>query len=1046
MISSRQHVLLRGQARVVLVLAGVGLAGAILVLLLFYALCSYEDREVRRQFAVQSHVRAEAICKTMQIEMARLEGLNFFFQSSEEVTRDEFAQFAIQDLRQSQCLQVLVWAPRTKRSDVHALHRRARQDGMESFQLHEFDGEELAKTSAADAFPIYYLVPYLKNDELLGLDLTTVPDLAAAMDRACATGEPELLDGATLKPDGEYTSSFSLVMPVFDRDAVLFTPEDRREGLEGYLIGTYDLAALVEHGLQSVQPGGLHLTVYSQGDDPVVRYVHRARRGSDPEALIAAPLYGQGDQLHATSEINFGDAGWTFVFTAVPGFRVANSLALKWIVLPTGATLLTLLCWLVYTQYSQAQRVRGRVRQRTRELTQLNMDLRVEIEERRRAEATVRAQAAFTQKLIDSIACPMFHTDGQGRYRHCNQAFLEAFGLRKQQVIGKPVSEIKSCDLADISKIDQRLLERGGSHQGEVKVRYADGIMRDLFMTKAVVPGAEGETPGLVGVLFDITHRKQAEMALRMAEQRNRAILDNVQLGIALLDQNLTVVSANSQFRSWFPMFDVGETSICGEQFCSRIVGAGCGSCPTREAFDTGQATNSTLLIQHEGESRNYRIVVSPICSDSGDVISGIVMLEDITEDVRAERERLQIQAAVNSTSDGVLVVDREGCVEYANLAAANLLGMSRDDLWGSDFGRHLVGDDPERLMDHIAQRANWTGEIMLSSDDGRLFPAFVRCSEVTEEAGGFLGSVIIVNDITKQRQREQEMHQATRLMSIGQLAAGIAHEINTPSQYVGDNIRFLQDGFADLLSLLKLNIELCRKQHQGHSPELDELQSECEQVDIDFLLEEVPQAIEQSLEGIGRIASIVQAMKAFSHPGREQEKQAVDINAAIESTVTISRNEWKYHSEMKLSLQPDLPRIQVIADEMNQVFLNLIVNASQAMQKHNSELGREKGEIEIVTALEEEHLVIRVRDNAGGIPKDIRDRIFDPFFTTKQVGEGTGQGLSIVHSIVVKHHGGTIRCESQPGEGTTFIVALPLEPQDEAPMDEQPSGTELQV
>jgi signal transduction histidine kinase len=207
----------------------------------------------------------------------------------------------------------------------------------------------------------------------------------------------------------------------------------------------------------------------------------------------------------------------------------------------------------------------------------------------------------------------------------------------------------------------------------------------------------------------------------------------------------------------------------------------------------------------------------------------------------------------------------------------------------------------------------------------------------------------------------------------------------------------------------------------------LDELDRLAADVDLGFLMTEIPKAIEQSLEGLNRVAEIVRAMKQFSHPDQD-EPELADLNRAIENTVTVARNEWKYVADVELDLDPELPAVPCRAGRFNQVILNLIVNAAQAIGELVGDGAQERGKIHIMTRRGQGYVEIRVADTGTGIPARIRSRIFDPFFTTKQVGKGTGQGLAITHNIVVEQHGGSIEFETEEGKGTTFILRLPLQ------------------
>jgi signal transduction histidine kinase len=198
------------------------------------------------------------------------------------------------------------------------------------------------------------------------------------------------------------------------------------------------------------------------------------------------------------------------------------------------------------------------------------------------------------------------------------------------------------------------------------------------------------------------------------------------------------------------------------------------------------------------------------------------------------------------------------------------------------------------------------------------------------------------------------------------------------------------------------------------------------EEYDLDDLLQEVPKAIDQNLEGLNRIGGIVSAMKEFAHPGAE-DKEVCNVNQAIQTTVTVSRNEWKYVAELETDLAPDLPAIYVRPGGLNQVVLNLVVNAAHAIGDV-VEGTSEKGRITIRTRQVDGAVEIRVSDSGGGIPEDVQEKIFDPFFTTKERGKGTGQGLAIIRNIIETKHGGTVRFETEPGQGTTFIITLPTD------------------
>jgi signal transduction histidine kinase len=295
--------------------------------------------------------------------------------------------------------------------------------------------------------------------------------------------------------------------------------------------------------------------------------------------------------------------------------------------------------------------------------------------------------------------------------------------------------------------------------------------------------------------------------------------------------------------------------------------------------------------------------------------------------------------------------------------------------------------------------------------------------------------------------QYDQQLLQAKKMEAIGQLSAGIAHEINTPTQYVSDNTRFLQGAFEGFLPLLHKMEKLIEVGRDGPIPPdlLRELEDEMVRADLDELTAEIPYAIEQTAEGIGRVSEIVLAMRNLSHPGKNR-KEALDLNRAIESTVTVARNEWKYVSNLSTEFDSALPPVPCLVGDFNQMILNLIVNAAHAIADKSGGTDAAMGRITIKTRLDGEFAELSISDTGVGIPEEILDKIFDPFFTTKEVGRGTGQGLSIVHTVVTRKHGGTIHVDSEVGVGTVFTIRLPLtDPSDERnsmeSLDEDPAS-----
>jgi signal transduction histidine kinase len=303
-----------------------------------------------------------------------------------------------------------------------------------------------------------------------------------------------------------------------------------------------------------------------------------------------------------------------------------------------------------------------------------------------------------------------------------------------------------------------------------------------------------------------------------------------------------------------------------------------------------------------------------------------------------------------------------------------------------------------------------------------------VRWTGTCETAAGTKYLRGLMLDITEFRRTGRELAAAQKLESVGRLAAGVAHEINTPVQFVSDNVQFVGKALTDIAAVIHAYRGLQRAvQSAGDISAAARLAAEAEKTaDLDYILENGPLAIESSIEGLGRIATIVRSMKEFAHPDQAQKTPA-DLNQAIRSTLVIARNEYKYVAEVE-TLFGDLPPVACHLGEINQVVLNLLVNASHAISDVVKDTGG-LGKLTVHTRLDGDAVEIAIGDTGTGIPVAARNHVFDPFFTTKEVGKGTGQGLAMAHNVIVNKHGGTLRFETECGKGTTFRIRLPIDP-----------------
>lgn len=367
----------------------------------------------------------------------------------------------------------------------------------------------------------------------------------------------------------------------------------------------------------------------------------------------------------------------------------------------------------------------------------------------------------------------------------------------------------------------------------------------------------------------------------------------------------------------------------------------------------------------------------------------------------------------------------------YVGPQAVQLVGHSIADWTSKAFLQtHVHPDDYPKMRRALEAMTapGMTTEIELRISGHGEKEVFLHGNvETVADMFGRLVRQGIFFDVSASRMMETELRAAQKLESLGRLSAGIAHEINTPVQFVSDSVHYIKEAFTSMADLVGVyrNATLGGLSANDREAMASQARSADAMADTDYALENVPAALDSALEGLGRIGTIVKSLKEFSHPDQMQ-KSAIDLNAAIRSTITIATNEYKHVAELRTDLG-DLGPVTCHGGEINQVILNLIVNAAHAIGDVVSRT-QQKGRITVKTWQEFGWVNVAVRDTGGGIPEDIREKIFDPFFTTKEVGRGTGQGLALARRIIVDKHGGDLLFETELGRGTEFILRLPCE------------------
>jgi len=399
------------------------------------------------------------------------------------------------------------------------------------------------------------------------------------------------------------------------------------------------------------------------------------------------------------------------------------------------------------------------------------------------------------------------------------------------------------------------------------------------------------------------------------------------------------------------------------------------------------------------------------------------------------ERGREQYRLVVEGTQAIPFALDVEdGHFEYIGPQGPARLGFS-EDLWKQIgfLDRLMPRDRNSAVRNQIDTSTTGNFEIetsVLTQDDKRIDLRWVASCEQSDSTGQHKVLRGMMLDVTDQRRLENELAQAQKLESVGRLAAGVAHEINTPVQFVSDSVSFVREAMDDLSEIVDKYRELRNVTQNENNMGADvaaaaKAAEEAEDdADLDYILENAPVALDRARDGLGRVAAIVRSMKEFAHPDRKEMTQ-VDINQAIKSTLVIATNEYKYVADVETAFG-DIPQVNCYAGEINQVVLNLVVNAAHAIGDVVKGT-QNKGRIRVATRVLDDQVEISIADSGKGIPVEVRSRIFDPFFTTKEVGKGTGQGLAIARAVVVDKHGGTLHFETEVGVGTTFYIRLPI-------------------
>ncbi len=663
-----------------------------------------------------------------------------------------------------------------------------------------------------------------------------------------------------------------------------------------------------------------------------------------------------------------------------------------------------------------------------------------DITKRKRAEVALRESEARFRSYIEHAPQAVFVADEQSHFVDFNPAALELLGYDAATLAGMRIADIHAAEDQEALRQDLAKLLAEGRLEGEKRLKKRDGQLIWVLLRAATLGGGRS-----MAYCQDITDRKNTEKEMRWKSAFFKAVVHSSLDGILVVDEQGRKVVQNQQFNNLLKIpRRIAEQDDDTEQFKYMV-----NSTKHPEQFRDKVLylySHPDVCSRDEIEFKDGTVLdrcSSPVLGKDGKYYGRVWAFRDITERKRAEAalrdSEKRFRSLAVATSQVIWSTDGHGQVCGPLRSWQAYTGQSDEEIQGSGWSKALHPEDVEpavRIWNRAVEtKTGYETEYRVRRHDGVYCHFAVRGAPVVADDGSIREWIGTCTDITEHKQEEQkrvalevQLRHAQKLEAIGQLAAGIAHEINTPTQYISDNTRFVQEAFGEVKPALEQCHRLLEavKQNAVTEQMVREVEEAMQTADPEYLLTEVPKAVQQSLDGLRRVAKIVQAMKDFSHPGSES-KTAVDLNRAIESTITVARNEWKYVSDLVTEFDPELPPVPCLPNEFNQVILNMLVNAAHAIADVVGHGEKGKGKITVSTRRMGDWVEVRISDTGTGIPEAVRPKVFEPFFTTKPVGKGSGQGLAIARSVVVDKHGGNIDFETEVGKGTTFIIRLPL-------------------
>jgi len=636
--------------------------------------------------------------------------------------------------------------------------------------------------------------------------------------------------------------------------------------------------------------------------------------------------------------------------------------------------------------------------------------------------------ARFMRRLVDFLPVPMFFRNTRHEYVFWNRAL--------ENILGSVINCFQDTQLERmIDSAIEKLEETESPSQGgitlEVEMLFTDGEVHPVLFSVAQFsnPWDDGGGNGVLGCLVDISEQKIAELEKENQFNLLRTVIDLIPDYIYAKDLESRFILANKEVADNLgvekPSDVIGKTdhdffeSSLADIYRADEVRVITSGIPMPQIIELTKDSRT-------GMDKWLHTRKVPYFDSEGNIVGVVGSGTDITAIKKMQNRLIQLENIINSSRmiAALISMKEDRKVKYISEGVSNY-GYHPNDFYSEKmvFSDLFHPDDQKEIEESLQNAAKLnllsdTKEYRMVSASGE--SVWVESMvEFLYDADRTLSHIQIVTfDISDRKKVEKEskmmqirLRQAEKMESIGQLAAGIAHEVNSPIQFIGDNTVFFEEAWSCISKIIRE----------------DQLND-----DLRFYYNEIPDAIMQSKEGIERVTQIVEAMRDFSHPGAKKMSFS-DINKALEQAATVCRNSWKYHCDLVTDFDSNLPTVFCDVSKMNQCFLNIIVNAANAVESKIGNTPKDKGTITLTTrVVDEDQIYIGVADTGCGIPDENLDRIFEPFFTTKDVGKGTGQGLSLCYDTIVRQHHGELSVESEVGKGSLFKIYLKIKANDE--------------